>query len=105
VKVWIASAKLTAPLWLGILILFPVFGLFFSVLRVVGGELLGESMGWFTAITYIVGATYVMLELGLVLGAATFNIVVPWTRYEIWKNNQVLSRKERDEIERQKGEI
>ena len=104
-KVWIASAKLSRPEWLGMLIVFPNVGLVTSVMRVVLAYLFGESLGWSASIAYVLVWTLSFLGVGLVLGAATFNIVVPWTRYEIWKNNQVLSRKERDEIERQKGEI
>ena len=104
-KVWVASAKLCVRDAFVMGAVTSLSLLASAVVIFISEMLTGAGAGWSEWIARGLIATVIFFLIGLAAGIIFFIIFVPLTRYEIWKNNQVLSRKERDEIERQKGEI
>jgi hypothetical protein len=92
VRPWLASMKLCFPA-LAISLVPPTVYLLYIVASVLWKALLGYQISWSPTLENVASMTLRFLSVGLFLAVVAFVVLVPITRYEIWKNNKVEPRK------------
>ena len=91
-KPWLASIKLCSPVWSVALVL-PIVSVIVLVAGALWTELFVAGVDWPATLASAARFALGMLGIGLVLSLLLFFILVPVTRYEIWKNNNVEPEK------------
>ena len=92
-KPWLASMKLCAPIIWVLAIVLPLTSVIVLLGSSLWTELFVAEVNWTETFSNVAQYSAMMFGLGLAIGMLLFLILVPVTRYEIWKNNKVEPKK------------
>ena len=90
---WVASMKLCAPIICLPTIVLPLTSVIVLLGSSLWTELFVAEVHWTETLSNVAQYSAMMLGSGLAIGTLLLLVLVPMTRYEIWKNNKVEPKK------------